>query len=306
MSTSVIKQIVSNTDNSQTIKMIVRSNERGPRGPKGDTGLQGPQGIQGPRGFDGAIQYRAGTGIKITDDNTIEATGDATSAWGGIQGDIADQTDLQQEFDEYTKTADLGAAAISNDYDDLNNKPTIGNGTLTIQSDGTTVGTFTANSTSNVTANVIPPVRVGSIVSEPTDIEFVDTANIVDEAVTADKIDWMSVERPYYVAGDTITITTTTLCGSISDDTTKVKWTIPLCKSLAKVSSATVALTALQNNYYFKGIPSGTGRPTVGSYTTSEFNDMGLNFTSGVTDSSSLTQYLPCIGKFNEITITFS
>ena len=190
MSTNVIKQIVSNTDNSQTIRMIVRSNERGPRGPRGETGLQGPQGIQGPRGFDGAIQYHAGPGIVISEDNMIAATGEAVATWGGILGDITDQTDLQNEFGNYTKTSDLATVATSGDYDDLTDKPTIGDGTLTIQSDGTTVGTFTANSGSNVTANVIPPVRVGSVVSEPTDVAFVDTVNIVDGAVTAAKVDF--------------------------------------------------------------------------------------------------------------------
>lgn len=91
---SVIKQVLVGSGDTQTIKMVVRANERGPRGLQGEQGLQGPQGIPGPRGFDGAIQYHAGTGIKITDDNTIEATGDATAAWGGLQGDIQDQADL--------------------------------------------------------------------------------------------------------------------------------------------------------------------------------------------------------------------
>lgn len=94
MSTNVIKQTLVGEPGMQTIKQIVRSNERGPQGPKGDPGPQGPQGLPGERGADGVIQYRAGTGINISDENIITATGEATSVWGGIEGDIANQTDL--------------------------------------------------------------------------------------------------------------------------------------------------------------------------------------------------------------------
>lgn len=198
---SVIKQTIVGSGDSQTIKMVVKANERGPRGLQGERGPRGLQGIQGPRGFDGAIQYRAGTGINITDDYVIQATGGSIAEWGGLQGNIQDQTDLQQEFGEYTKTEDLATVATSGDYDDLSNKPTIptvNNATLTIQSDGTTVGTFTANSGTNVTANVIPPVRVGSVISTPTDVAFVDTVNIVDHAVTAAKLDFSSLNFGNY------------------------------------------------------------------------------------------------------------
>lgn len=187
---NIIKQIVNGNDDAQTIKMIVQPAERGPQGPQGPRGPQGPQGLQGLRGEDGVIHYRAGVGIKISDDNFISATGEAIATWGGIEGNINDQADLQQEFSQYEKSADLATVAESGDYNDLTNKPSINNATLTIQNDGTTVGTFTANSSTDATANIVPPVRVGSVLSEPTDIEFVDTANIVDGAVTANKIDF--------------------------------------------------------------------------------------------------------------------
>ena len=194
---NVIKQIVRGEGDSQTIKMIVQSNERGPQGLQGPRGPQGPQGEQGLRGADGVIQYRAGTGINISDENIISATSEAVAAWGGIQGNINNQTDLQQEFAKYEKSADLAAVAESGNYNDLTNKPTIptvNDATLTIQNDGTTVGTFTANANTNVTANVIPPVKIGSVLSTPTDVAFVDTVNIVNKAVTADKIDFANAQ----------------------------------------------------------------------------------------------------------------
>lgn len=125
---NVIKQIVKDgADGTQTIRMIVRDNERGPQGEKGETGTAAiisagqaysvpadhqpavintgsstdavfdfyiPRGEKGEPGNDGAFYYKAGTGIRITDNNVINATGEAEAAWGGIIGDINDQTDL--------------------------------------------------------------------------------------------------------------------------------------------------------------------------------------------------------------------
>ena len=50
-----------------------------------------------------------------------------------------------------------GKSDFSGSYNDLTDKPTIptvNNATLTIQKNGTTVNTFTANASSNVTANI--------------------------------------------------------------------------------------------------------------------------------------------------------
>ena len=54
----------------------------------------------------------------------------------------------------------LATVATSGSYNDLSNKPTIpsvGNGTLTIQKNGTNVQTFTANQSGNATANIVVP-----------------------------------------------------------------------------------------------------------------------------------------------------
>lgn len=158
---NVIKQIVRGDGDMQTIKMVVRDNERGPQGIQGPRGISGMPGPVGPRGADGAIQYQAGMGIAISADNVITATGDATAAWGGLHGNIQMQTDLQEEFGEYTKTANLAAVALSNSYTDLDNQPVmpvVNDATLTIAQNGTTKATFTANSSSNAYANITAPI----------------------------------------------------------------------------------------------------------------------------------------------------
>ena len=48
----------------------------------------------------------------------------------------------------------LATVASSGSYNDLSNKPTIGNGTLTIQANGNSKGTFKANQTDNKTINI--------------------------------------------------------------------------------------------------------------------------------------------------------
>ena len=61
-----------------------------------------------------------------------------------------------------TQTVTLATVATSGSYNDLSNKPTIptvNNATLTIQKNGTTVKTFTANARSNVTANITVPTN---------------------------------------------------------------------------------------------------------------------------------------------------
>lgn len=197
MATNVIKQIVNEGEyGAQTIRMVVRSNERGPRGEQGERGVQGPQGIQGPRGYDGVIQYRAGTGIKITDQNIIEATGGSIAEWGGIQGDIQSQTDLQNALNakQDSLTAGDGIDITSN---------TISTNVFTDSAIGAIKGSTAGgkvHAESDGTGSVNgwdTIILVGETMSEPTTVEFVDTANIVDKAVTAGKIDLSTLSGNY-------------------------------------------------------------------------------------------------------------
>lgn len=207
--------------------------ETGEQGPQGEPGQRGERGLQGKNGRDGAIQYTAGPGITITDDNVIRATSGKAAVWGAIAGNLNDQTDVTAALatkqpnltaganitidennvisaqsksyeaganititgnvisatdttytDATTTASGLMSAAdktklngieagaevnIQSDWnqatatakDYIKNKPTIPtvhNGTLTIQSNGTDVATFTADSSTDVTANVTSPI----------------------------------------------------------------------------------------------------------------------------------------------------
>ena len=59
-------------------------------------------------------------------------------------------------------------------------QPTVNNGTLTIQKNGTNVQTFTANQSTNVTANIVVPTKTSDITNDsnfPVDANYVHTDN---------------------------------------------------------------------------------------------------------------------------------
>lgn len=71
----------------------------------------------------------------------------------------------------------LATVATSGSYTDLNNKPTIptvNDATLTIQKNGTTVKTFTANASSNVTANITVPTQFSNLSGTVGSSQFAD------------------------------------------------------------------------------------------------------------------------------------
>lgn len=88
--------------------------------------------------------------------------------------EIATVAMLEDKQDKITSSNKLSASlvsglatvATSGSYDDLSHKPTIptvNNGTLTIQKNGTDVQTFSANQSSSVTANITVPTKASDV-----------------------------------------------------------------------------------------------------------------------------------------------
>ena len=78
---------------------------------------------------------------------------------------------------------------FSGNYNDLTNKPTIptvNDKTLTIQKNGTTVSTFTANSTTDVTANITVPTKTSELTND-SGFKTVDTNTTYDLSAPASK-----------------------------------------------------------------------------------------------------------------------
>lgn len=102
--------------------------------------------------------YNALSDTPIIPDLTSELTNDS----GFIDKDVNDLT-------YYTLSSSLSTVATSGSYNDLSNKPTIptvNDATLTIQKNGSNVSTFSANASSNVTANITVPTQISDLTND--------------------------------------------------------------------------------------------------------------------------------------------
>lgn len=118
------------------------------------------------------------------------------------EGTIKGSTNVGQIFAENDGTGSVNgwdnlSNAVSANTSNItalqNAMPTVNDATLTIQNNGTNVATFTANSATSTTANIVSPVNIGAVLSTPSDVAYVNTNNIIDGAVTANKIDFTTL-----------------------------------------------------------------------------------------------------------------
>ena len=119
-------------------------------------------------------------------DTNVHVTTVDKATWNGKQ-DALTQTQLNNiaTIPDKANSADLSTVATSGSYTDLINAPTIptvNNATLTIQKNGTDVATFTANASSNVTANLSIPVNTSDLNN---DAGFLTQHNPIDDELSA-------------------------------------------------------------------------------------------------------------------------
>lgn len=103
--------------------------------------------------------------------------------------------DLATKIKSKAETASLAPVATSGLYSDLTGKPTIPtvyNGTLTIQQNGTDVETFTANQSTNKTVNI--QTITAETVAPAEEVGAITTNAIADGAVTSAKVDWSTIK----------------------------------------------------------------------------------------------------------------
>ena len=118
--------------------------------------------------------------------NKLDKTGDSkdntvTFTQASTRENIASTEKHSTLFGKIAKWfADLNTVAFSGSYNDLSNKPTIptvNDATLTIQKNGNTVQTFTANASSNKTANITVPTKTSELEN---DSGFMGSATALD------------------------------------------------------------------------------------------------------------------------------
>ena len=131
---------------------------------------------------------------------TIPTVPTNVSAFNNDSGYI---TKSVNDLTYYTLSSSLSTVATSGNYNDLSNKPTIptvNNATLTIQKNGTTVDTFTANASSDKTINITVPTQTSDITNNSGYLTMtslyhyasgiaVGSANLSDNVANYKKID---------------------------------------------------------------------------------------------------------------------
>lgn len=179
------------------------------------------------------------------------SSGDVTTALGFTPYDASNPSGYISSYTEtdpiFTGSAAYGISSsditnwnnkstFSGSYNDLTDKPTIptvNNATLTIQKNGTTVKTFTANASSNVTADITVPTKTSDLnndsgfVTTNNDIQINGTsivssnvANIITETAynsATNKIATMSdIAGNIYEINDILAITSTSDANFVS------------------------------------------------------------------------------------------
>ena len=124
----------------------------------------------------------------LTSHNPVDSALSSTSTNAVQNKVVKDALDEKSDTGHTHSASDvsgLSAVATSGSYNDLTNKPTIptvNNATLTIQKNGTTVKTFTANASSNVTANITVPTKTSDLTN---DSGFLTSHNPIDSALSS-------------------------------------------------------------------------------------------------------------------------
>lgn len=107
--------------------------------------------------------------MTITIDDELSTTSENPAQNKVITNALNNKAPISHTHSASDITSGLATVATSGSYNDLSNKPTIptvNNGTLTIQQNGTTVDTFTANASSNVTANITVPTKTSELTND--------------------------------------------------------------------------------------------------------------------------------------------
>lgn len=122
-----------------------------------------------------AVSTEASQGLSSTEQANARANiGAGTSSFSGSYNDLSNKPSLAAvatsgSYNDLSNKPSLATVATSGSYNDLSNKPTIptvNNATLTIQKNGTNVTTFTANASSDATANITVPTKTSDLTND--------------------------------------------------------------------------------------------------------------------------------------------
>lgn len=212
------------------------------------------------------------TDNNFTNSDVSKLNGIESGAEVNVQADWS-QTDATA--DDYIKNKpSLSAVATSGDYDDLTNKPTIptvNDGTLTIQKNGTTIDTFTANQSGNTTVNVTVPTATSQLTNDSgyltSESDPVYSASPASGITSSDISNWNDKQDELISGTNIKTINGTSILGSGNITTPDDDTTYSLSKS-----GGTVTLTGSDGSTSSVSVPTATSDLTNDSNFVSDAN----------------------------------
>lgn len=113
---------------------------------------------------------------------------DSNAVWGNITGTLSDQTDLNTALNNKANVSDI---------------PTVNDATLTIQKNGETIDSFTANSSTNKTVNVIVPTKTSDLTNDSNFVTSDGNATQSDEDTSLTFTNTLSAPMEIDLKGNT-------------------------------------------------------------------------------------------------------
>lgn len=104
-----------------------------------------------------------------------------TVSFANLTWQPSDNANLASALNAKANSADLSTVATSGSYNDLSNKPTIWNATISIQKNWTAVDSFTTNATSNKSINITVPTKTSDLTN---DSNFVPSTSLATVATS--------------------------------------------------------------------------------------------------------------------------
>lgn len=202
--------------------------------------------------------YTAGTGLNLTgtqfsiDTSVVAEVSDIPTKTSDLTNDGEDGTST------YVEAGDLATVATTGSYNDLSNKPTIGDATITIQKNGTSAGTFTTNATANKSINIVVPTKTSDLTN-----------------------DGSAGTSTYVEAGDLATVATS---GNYADLTNK-----PTVDSSLNTSSSNAVMNSAVSTALNDNVVTNISVNSTPSTTTVQLDGAKKNLYSGSTTTSSVT-----------------
>lgn len=277
---------------SQPVSHVIVQDAGGLRGLTGPQGIPGADGKDGKDGAAATISVGSTSTLPAGSSATVTNSGTSSAAvfdFGIPKGDKGDTgatgADGYSPSATVTKTGDTATITIT-DKDGTTtasisdgSTPTVNDGTLTIQKNGTTVQTFSADQASNVTANITVPTQFSDLSGT------VSSSQIEDEAITTGTAS---------ATGTNITLAGTMDGGAIDSvemygDTQQTTYSgknllLPSPRSSASSGltasydtiTGVIALSGIANNNWSNAFNDMTVNLPAGTYTFSATTESGL------------------------------